>query len=189
VACGVGSVPPQPGDGDHPAGRDDDDDDLVGGAPDAGSPASDDDDAFDTSAEMLEAFGDCMRYDDWLTAGLLELPRQLATDDDGTGQAPCSSCHEADGPGAYLGLDARTTFMRQRSKPTIYKLAMVVLADSGEPGDVVPNHRYELKGQEPTQHPDFVLDPELVEGLTLFFDRTYNRFQAEEGACERVDPI
>ena len=187
VACGLGSVPPSPGDGDRPS----DHDDPVGGGHDGGGiddDTVDDDDRFDTAAEMLEAFGDCMRYEDWTSAGLLELAQTLARDDDGTGENECSSCHEAKGPGAYLGLDPMLTFMKQRDAPTIYKTAMAILGESGEPEDVVPNHRYEDKGQEPTQHPDYVLDDRLVQGLTDFFDRTYTRFQIEEGACERVDP-
>ncbi|HUS67375.1 MAG TPA: hypothetical protein VMZ28_22715 [Kofleriaceae bacterium] len=188
VACGLGSVPPSPGEEDRPS----DDDDPVAGAPDGGAPDDDDDDGdedrFDTAAQMLEAFGDCMRYEDWLSSGLIELPQQLARDDDGTGENECSSCHTADGPGAYLGLDPELTFMRQRDRPTLYKMAMAILSENGEPLDVVPNHRYEDKGQEGTQHPDFVLDPALVQGLTEFFDRTYTRFQIEEGACVRVDP-
>lgn len=189
AACGLGSVPPRPGDEDRP---EQDDDPIGESAADAGagddSSGDGEDDRFDTAAQMLEAFGDCMRYEDWLSSGLLELPQQLARDDDGTGENECSSCHEADGPGAYLGLDPMLTFMRQRDAPTIYKTAMVILSEQGEPADVVPNHRYEDKGQEPTQHPDYVLDQRLVQGLTTFFDRTYTRFQIEVGGCVRTDP-
>ena len=183
VACGLGSVPPNTGDDDRPS-----DDALSADAGSSDDGTTDDEDRFDTAAEMLQAFGDCMRYEDWLSAGLLQLPEQLARDDDGNGENECWACHEPDGPGAYLGRDPMLTFMRQRDQPTIYKMAMAILGEQGEPKDVVPNHRYELKGQEGTQHPDFVLDPALVQGLTEFFDRTYTRFQIEEGACVRVDP-
>ena len=184
-ACSLGYVPPAPGDDDPPGKRDDP---GGGGTADAGAAGDGDDDRVDTAAAMLEAFGDCMRWEDWTSAGLLDLSSQLATDDDGVGQNECSSCHEADGPGAFLGLDPVLTFMRQRDRPTLYKMAMATLSEQGEPEDVVPNHRYELKGQEPSQHPDYVLDDRLVQGLTTFFDRTYTRFQLEEGACERVEP-
>lgn len=189
AACGLGSVPPNAGDDDRAS---DDRDDQV--SPDAGSSdddtsGDDDGDRFDTAAQMLEAFGDCMRYEDWLTAGLVQLPEQLARDDDGTGENECWSCHEPDGPGAYLGRDPMLTFMRQRDRPTLYKSAMAILSEEGEPLDVVPNHRYEDKGLNETQHPNYVLSPDLVQGLTLFFDRTYTRFQLEEGGCVRMDPI
>ena len=187
-ACDLGSVPPLQGE-NRPVDEEENDDDPVGGsAADAGPTGGDDDDRFDTAAQMLDAFGDCMRWEDWTSAGLIVLADQLARDDDGTGENECWACHEADGPGAYLGLDPMLTFMRQRDTPTLYKTAMVILNEQGEPGDVVPNHRYEDKGQNETQHPDYVLDEDLVQGLTTFFDRTYTRFQIEEGACERIDP-
>lgn len=183
AGCGVGAAPTAtgPADPEPDAAPPDQGDD--GGDEDVGD---DEEDLFDTATEMYAAFTDCMRYNDWLSGDLDELPLQLVEPSGGSGRAPCWSCHEAPGPGAFLGLDPVRTFDEHREQPTLLRIALV-LYDGGVPSEIIPNDRYVKKGREPTSHPDYDLDPRLVSGLNVFFERTYERFQTEQGNCVPED--
>ena len=151
-------------------------------AADAGAPGGADGAPVVTGPQMLAAFGDCMSYDDWLTARLYLLPGQ-ETDEGDT----CVACHEQSGTGAFLSEEPTDTFRAHRQAPSLLKLAQVLTVD-GVASDVVPNRRYVDKGREGEGHPTYVLDPEVEAGLDLFVERTHARFLAAGMDCVRDDP-
>ena len=157
---------------------------------DAGPPPdAREEDRFDTSTEMIAAFGDCMSYTDWVNHRMDQLPLQETEEGD-----TCSACHSDQGTGAYLNEDPVLTYQRHREVPSIYKIALPILDDAnGEPLDVVQSDRYVDKGQEALEedngHPEYRLDPEIEDGLDGFFEVTYARFSSQPGACSPDDPL
>jgi len=165
------------------------------GAADGGADTTDarPDDRFDTSTEMLIAFGSCMSYDDWVNQRLTELPLQVA-DEIGAprgsgGGDRCVNCHAAQKTGAFLAEDSIRTYEAHREIPSIYKMALPLLdPTTGEPVEVLPNDRYVAKGAGGNGHPTYILQPEVEAGLERYFELTYARFTDAAGDCVPDDP-
>jgi len=140
-----------------------------------------------TVDEVLGAFGDCMRYEDFVAAKLDLLAFQQTT-----GWGPCLGCHNSGWGGAFLDDDAKLMFEQTRKSPFILKYIGWEL-QGGTVKDVVQSNRMRDKGVEPCTytgpdevlcHPKYVLLPQIDDAIDAFFKVTYDRWKATNGKCD-----
>jgi hypothetical protein len=144
-----------------------------------------------TVDEVLEAFGACMRFEDFITAKLDLLAYQQTT-----GWGPCLGCHHSGWGGAFVDDDAKLMFEQTRKKPFLLKYVGWEL-EGGKVKDVVQSNRMRDKGVEPCTytgpdealcHPKYVLLPQVDEAIDAFFKASYDRWKAANGACDSASP-
>lgn len=142
-----------------------------------------------TVEEVLDAFGACMRFDDFVAAKLDLLAYQQTT-----GWGPCRGCHSSGWAGAFIDDDAKLMFEQTRKRPFLLKYVGWLL-EGGVVKDVVQSNRMRDKGvevcgyvgaDEALCHPKYVLLPQVDAAIDAFFNATYDRWKASNGNCDGV---
>lgn len=127
-------------------------------------------DATPTPAQLLAAFGNCMRQADWDAAGLGQVAL-VQTIADGN----CAACHSAGLAGAYLNVDSLLTLTNSKTFPYVQRYAKLDVNNN-----FVVSDDLVIKGLDPN-HPAYTLPAALVQGITDFFGATNAHYVA--GAC------
>ncbi len=143
----------------------------VGGGADA-APGTPDAAGEPSQQSVLEDFGRCMTLADWDAAnlGAIALVQTQASGN-------CATCHSTGLAGNYQSLDSTANFNAAKTFPYVQRYAVAdALLQLSVSDDLV------VKGQQ-AGHPVYTLPPDLVAGLSQFFDATNARYIANGGNC------
>jgi hypothetical protein len=141
-----------------------------------------------TIEAALAEFGACMRYEDFVASKVGLLAYQQTT-----GWGPCRRCHSSGWGGAFIDDDEKLMFEQTRKLPFLLKYVAWTTTEKGALKDLVPSDRMRDKGVEPCTytgkdevlcHPKYVLLSEVDASLDAFYEATYERWKASNGACD-----
>lgn len=123
-----------------------------------------------TGQEMLTKFGDAMTLEVWLETGMHEVAAQP-----NSAKSNCYGCHDKGTAGNYQANPAdqaatAEAFEHMRYPTPLTKLVTYeVDASTGQATKLVQSYRWRDKGQPPTAHPKYILDPVYEESIDQWF--------------------
>lgn len=140
-----------------------------------------------TCSEAIKQLGACMSYADFTTKTTNGFAASdLATATTTTGNSPCNACHNVGDGGFYASTDSMAMFQGITQFPYILMWATQMVGQNGTCTGFTPSTVIVSNGAQPCAsqtacHPNYTLDPSLIDAVDTFVSRSIARWQS--GMC------